>query len=49
MTPYENLVSACVALVEDSARGAALEEAAFRYMAARDEAAILAAALGASE
>jgi hypothetical protein len=45
MAPHSDLVSACVALVQDRSRRAALEDAAFRWISARDEARILAAAL----
>lgn len=47
VAPYEGLVDACVALVRDSARRAALEEAALLCMKARPEAKILADALDA--
>lgn len=43
--PYEGLVQACVELVGDAQRRAALEEAGFQCIKARDEAKILAAAL----
>ena len=45
--PYEGLVDACIGLVRDAARRAALEEAGFRCIRTRDEARILAAALDA--
>jgi hypothetical protein len=44
--PYGSLVQACVELVRDIERRTALEEAGFECMKARDEAKILAAALG---
>lgn len=44
--PYENLVTACIGLAGDAARRAALAEAGFQCMKARDEAGIIAAALG---
>jgi hypothetical protein len=46
--PYHGLVQACVELVGDARRRAALEEAGFQCIKARDEAKILAAALGGS-
>jgi hypothetical protein len=42
---HGDLASACVALVKDAGRRAALEEAGFRWVSARNEASILAAAL----
>jgi hypothetical protein len=45
---HEDLASACVKLVQDSARRRALEEAGLRAMQSRDEARILAAALAGS-
>jgi hypothetical protein len=48
VVPYAGLVQACVDLVADGARRAALEEAGLQCMKARDEAGILAAALGVS-
>jgi hypothetical protein len=46
--PYDGLVQACIGLVGDPGRRAALEDAGFACMKARDEAAIIAAALGMS-
>jgi hypothetical protein len=48
VAPHADLVSACVALVQDARRRTALEEAAFRWISARHEARILAAALDAT-
>ena len=45
---HEDLASACVQLVQDSARRRTLEEAGLRAMQSRDEARILAAALAGS-
>jgi hypothetical protein len=44
--PYADLVSACIDLAGDATRRAALAEAGFACMKARDEATIIAGALG---